>query len=77
MIENKEQLRVGLELLKIRIEEKIRNIVFSNKRLPFERLSKGRRMKELVIMALASLKNDDQLKLNECIRELRDMGIKI
>jgi hypothetical protein len=77
MIENKEELRAELELLKIRIEGKIQNIVFTHKKLPFDRLSKGRRLKELVIMALTALYNDDQLKLDEYIRELREKGIKI
>ena len=77
MIENKEELRAKLELLKLRIEGKIQNIVFTHKKLPFDRLSKGRRLKELVIMALAALYNDDQLKLDEYIRELREKGIKI
>jgi hypothetical protein len=77
VIENKEELRAKLELLKLRIEGKIQNIVFTHKKLPFDRLSKGRRLKELVIMALAALYNDDQLKLDEYIRELREKGIKI
>lgn len=77
MISNNEDLRTDLELLKVRIEEKIRKIVFTNKRLPFDRLSKGRRLKELVIIALTALKNDDQLKLKESIKELKDNGFKI
>lgn len=77
MISNKDVLRIELELLKFRIEEKIRNIVFTNNRLPFERLSKGRRLKELVIVAIDALNKDDQLKLNECIKELKNKGIVI
>lgn len=77
MIENKEALRAELEFLKLRIEGKIRNIVFTQKKLPFERLSKGRRLKELVIMALAALDKGDELKVNDYIRELREKGVDV
>lgn len=77
MIEDRDGLKAELELLKMRIEGKIRKIVFTQKKLPFERLSKGRRMKELVIMALGALDKGDDLKVNEYIRELKNMGIKI
>jgi len=56
MIENKDDLRTELELLKLRIEEKIRKIVFTLKKLPFERLSKGRSLKELVMIGNSSVK---------------------
>lgn len=77
MIEDKEVLKSELEGLKLRIEAKVRNITLTHQKLPFERLSKGRKLKELVIMALDALAKGDDLKVNEYIRELRKMKIKL
>lgn len=75
MIEDKEALKSELESLKLRIEAKIRHIVFTHRNLPFDRLSKGRKLKELMIMALDALTKGDDLKLNKYIGELVNRGI--
>jgi hypothetical protein len=77
MIKDKGALKSELEDLKLRIETKIRKITLTHQKLPFERLSKGRKLKELVIMTLDALNKGDDLKVNEYIRELREREIKI
>ncbi|GHB44280.1 hypothetical protein [Mongoliitalea lutea] len=70
-------LKEELEALKIRIENKIRTLVFTQKKLPFERLAKGRQLKELVIMAIKAIDDGDQKALNEYIEELKSRSIEI
>ena len=74
-IDNK-KLRVELEDLKSRISSKITHLVLTHKKLPFERLSKGRQLKELVIMAINEIDHKDGEKLNKYMVELIKQGLK-
>lgn len=70
-----EQLRAELVELEERIRMKIRRIGFTHQKLPYERLAKGRQLKELCLAAITYLDQGNEIKLQECLRGLRDMGI--
>ncbi|WP_288370294.1 hypothetical protein [uncultured Algoriphagus sp.] len=71
------KLREELEVLEERIRMKIRRIGLTNQKLPYERLSKGRQLKELCLAAISYLDAGEEIKLQECLRSLREKGIKI
>jgi hypothetical protein len=72
-----ECLREELVTLEERIRIKIRRICLTNLKLPYERLSAGRRLKELCLLAISSLDKGDEITLGACLRELREKGISI
>ena len=73
---DKKRLRNELENLKYRISYKITHLVFTHKKLPFERLSKGRQLKEVVIMAINEIDHKNDEKLNKYMVELINRGLK-
>ncbi len=72
-----ERLREELVTLEERIRMKIRRICSTNLKLPYERLAAGRCLKELCLLAIASIDNGDEITLAACLRELREKGINI
>ncbi len=64
-----ERLREELVTLEVRIRMKIKRICLTNLKLPYERLSAGRRLKELCLLAISSLDDGDAIKLAACFRE--------
>ncbi|WP_026952186.1 hypothetical protein [Algoriphagus mannitolivorans] len=72
-----ERLRTELVQLEERIRMKIRRITLENQKLPYERLAKGRRLKELVLLAIQFLDEKRMVDLGLCIRELRHLGVEI
>lgn len=73
---DKEILRKELEDIRSRISAKITHIAMTHKKLPFERLSKGRRLKELVTMAINAIDQEKEEELNEYMIELINRGVK-
>ena len=72
-----ERLRAELVQLEERIRMKIRRIGLTHQKLPYERLAKGRRLKELCLMAIDELDQGKSDKLEASLRELRNAGISI
>ena len=72
-----ERLRAELVQLEERIRMKIRRIGLTHQKLPYERLAKGRRLKELCLMAIDELDRGKSDKLEAALRELRNAGIVI
>lgn len=72
-----EKLRGELVILEERIRIKIWKICLTNLKLPYERLAAGRRLKELCLSAISYLDRGDEIKLQECLRSLREWGINI
>ncbi|WP_439473852.1 hypothetical protein [Algoriphagus formosus] len=72
-----EQLRAELVKLEERIRMKIRKIGLTNQKLPYERLAKGRQLKELCLAAISYLDDGKEIKLQECLRALREKGLEI
>ncbi len=72
-----ERLREEFVTLEERIRMKIRRICATNLKLPYERLSAGRHLKELCLLAIASIDNGDEITLAACMWELREKGINI
>ena len=72
-----ERLRAELVQLEERIRMKIRKIGLTHQKLPYERLAKGRRLKELCLMAIDELDQGNIDKLEAALRELRNAGIVI
>ncbi|TVP48898.1 MAG: hypothetical protein EA341_10155 [Mongoliibacter sp.] len=66
-----------MEDIRKRIESKIQRIVFTHQKLPFERLSKGRRLKELVIITIKTLDDGGENAVNKYIIELKKTKIQI
>lgn len=71
------QLRAELVRLEERIRMKIRRIGLTNQKLPYERLAKGRQLKELCLAAISYLDKGNEIKLQECLRELKNKKLKI
>lgn len=72
-----ERLRGELLILEERIRMKIKRICATNLKLPYERLSAGRQLKELCLSAISYLDQGDDIKLQDCLRSLREKGINI
>ena len=72
-----ERLREELVTLEERIRIKIRRICLTNLKLPYERLSVGRRLKELCLLAISSIDEGNEITLAACLRELRGKGVSI
>lgn len=72
-----EKLRGELVILEERIRMKIRRICATNLKLTYERLSAGRQLKELCLSAISYLDQGDDIKLQACLRSLREKGINI
>jgi len=77
LTENEAALRTELVELEERIRMKIRRIGLTHQKLPYERLAKGRRLKELCLIAIDSLDQGKNDKLEAALRELRSAGISI
>lgn len=74
---SKQEIREELVILEERIRLKIRNITVTHQQLPYDRLRKGRRLKELCLLAISYLDEGNEMKMQECLHELRTSGIKI
>lgn len=75
-INNTLALRSELEKMKFRISTKITHIAMTHRKLPFERLSKGRQLKELVTMAINAIDQGNEKLLNKYMNELINRGLK-
>lgn len=74
---NKEDLKNHLIDLEARIQAKIRHICLTNRKLPFERLSKGRQLKETVRQTIKYLDEGNHERVAEYIENLGSRGVKI
>lgn len=74
---NKEDLKNYLIDLETRIQAKIRHICLTNRKLPFERLSKGRQLKETVRQTIKYLDEGKYKKVAEYIENLSSRGVQI
>jgi hypothetical protein len=74
---NKVALRQELVDLEARIHRKIRDIVCTHRHLPFDRLTKGRLLREHVSQTIKYLDQGNESKLSEYIGELVNRGVKI
>lgn len=72
-----EKLRGELVILEERIRIKIRRICATHLKLPYERLAAGRHLKELCLLVISYLDQGDDIKLQDCLRSLRERGINI
>ena len=77
LTKREEVLRQELVELEERINRKIRRIGLTHQKLPYERLAKGRRLKELVLLAIGFLEEGRKVDLDLCLRELMKLGIEI
>lgn len=73
--EERAALRAELVEIEARIRAKIHKIMLTHQKLPFERMAKGRRLKENCLAAISYLDkgNDDQLQ--QFIQDLERSGI--
>lgn len=77
LTEEEEQLRAELVKLEGRIQAKILWIMLNFQQLPYERMAAGRSLKNTCLLAISYLDDGNQTGLNECLRYLREKGIKI
>ncbi len=70
-------LRAELHQLVERINLKIRKITWTHQKLPYERLTKGRGLKEIALAAITYLDQGVEYKLRNCIHSLEQEGITI
>jgi hypothetical protein len=70
-------LRMELVALEARIRKKIMRITWTHQKLPYERLAKGRRLKEVCLEPISLLDAGNDGKLQEYLYELRKSGVKI
>lgn len=70
-------LRAELVVLEERIRLKIRKITYTHKQLPYDRLMKGRELKELCLSAIAYIDAGNWPKLYESVSELEKRGLII
>ncbi|SEG35865.1 hypothetical protein [Algoriphagus boritolerans] len=75
--EERAALRAELVVLEARIRAKILKITWTNQKLPYDRLAKGRRLKELVLLAIRFLDEGRMVDLGLCVRELPNAVIKL
>jgi hypothetical protein len=69
--EEREKQRVELIVLEERILAKILKITWTHQKLPYDRLAKGKRLKECCLSAIAYLDLGNDEKLQDFLRELR------
>ncbi|SIT13426.1 hypothetical protein [Belliella pelovolcani] len=74
---NKERLRAELSTLESRIQAKIIHLCLSNKKLPFERLSKGRQLKDSIRQTIQYLDQGEFEKVELYLKELSSQGLII
>lgn len=72
-----EQLRAELVELEERIRIKIRKITWTHQKLPFDRLAKGRKLREACISAISYLEVGDEENLRAFLSLLTESGITL
>lgn len=75
--EEQAELRAELVLLEARIRAKILKITWTHQKLPYDRLAKGRKLKECCLSAIEYVDAGNDDKLRVILQELRKSGIKI
>jgi hypothetical protein len=75
--ESKNDLRAELVDLEERINDKIRKITWTNQKLPYDRLAKGRLIKETVLHAIDCLDKGENTKLNLVLDRIEELGVKL
>ncbi len=75
--EERTVLRKELVVLEERIRAKILKITLTHRKLPYDRLAKGRNLKECCLFAIEYLDAGNDDKLQDFLLELRKSGIKI
>lgn len=69
-------IREKLEEYSLRINRKIQALTLERK-LPYERLSNGIQLKDLVVLTIKYLDDGNEKLFKECILELNKKGIKV
>lgn len=77
LTEKEQLLRAELVELEERIRLKIRHITYTNQKLPFARLAKGRVLKETVLQAITFLDKVDNWQLDIVLERIETLGIKL
>ncbi len=72
-----ERLRAELVELEERIRMKIRKITWTHQKLPYDRLAKGRVLKETVLTAIELLDKGDDRQLAIALDRLEALGIEL
>lgn len=75
LTEEESALRAELQQLVDRINLKIRKITWTHQKLPYERLTKGRSLKERALAAIFYLDQGKEYELRNCIHSLEQEGI--
>lgn len=70
-------LRAELMELEERIRLKIRRITYTHQKLPYERLAKGRVIRETVLQAISFIDKGDDYNLTIALDRLEIMGIEL
>lgn len=73
--EERAALRAELVEMEARIRAKIHHLMLTNQKLPFERMSKGRQLKENCLAAIEYLDQGNDEQLQEFLQELEKSGI--
>ena len=58
-----------------RVKAKIRRIVITSESIPHERLSKGREIRDLLILGIKQLDEGDAVGLDRTVKELEELGV--
>ncbi len=69
------ELKQRMERQLDRVKAKIRRIVITNQDLPHDRLSKGREIRDLLILGIKQIDEVDEEGLTKTIRELEELRI--
>ena len=75
--QSRDDLRRELVALEERINDKIRKITWTNQKLPYDRLAKGRMLKETVLLAIDFLDKGENAKLNLVLDRIESLGVKL
>lgn len=73
---NTDSLRSELVELRARIDIKLKKLYLMRK-LPYERLAKGRQLSILVDITIAHLDKAENVDLQVCLAELKKRGVKL
>lgn len=77
LTKREEALRQELVELEERVRMKIRRITVTHQKLPYERLARGREIKETVLLAIQFLDKGDGYNLDIALDRIESLGISL
>lgn len=77
LTKREEALRQELVELEERVRMKIRKITVTHQKLPYERLARGREIKETVLLAIQFLDKGDGYNLDIALDRIESLGISL